>query len=113
MQKWAMRHVASIRNRYRVGTDGRTQWDCVALRMSERSVAKFGERDMRMMECVGKEQPCFNGVWLGPVARSNEVYVEAKEGVAPALTERRMGGHERWKQEQGLSVLGATMTQDP
>lgn len=41
---WLIRHVASLRNRYHVGTDGRAPWERVTGRRSERPSADFGER---------------------------------------------------------------------
>lgn len=53
-------------------------------------------------------------MWLGLVARANEVYIHwTPEGVVRSWTARRTGGHERRGQEDVLAVEGERAHGEP
>lgn len=65
---WLVRHSPNVHNRYHVGNDGRTPWERVACRRSERPVTEFEEKAMLMTKAPKKDNTWTFGALLGLVA---------------------------------------------
>lgn len=64
--------------------------------------------EARHRQAIRTTRKWATSIWMGFVARSNEVYVGTPEGVVRAWTIRRTGGHDRWKKEVALAVKGTS-----
>ena len=110
---WLIRHSAQVINRYRVGEDGKTNWERIKGKKFKREVPEFEEcvwfvRPGSHKDSGNKfEVKWEDGVWLGVRDESGEHAIGTAKGVSKASTIRRKGFQgERWNKEEILGVNG-------
>ena len=100
-----------ILNRYEVGNDGRTAYECNKNKKSKMMGLEFGEAVLWRRRPVGDNLAKLailweHGVYLGVKATTGEIIVGNAEGVWRARTVRRRPVEERWSAEAVEKIKG-------
>lgn len=109
---WLVKHVACLRNRYYVGSDGLMPWGRVVGKRLEKAVAEFGNSVVFLTKGPRKKKQWPFGTWLGLVIGAHEALNGTPQGIAPAWTTERTGEQSGLQFNDLLAIRGTMQRPD-
>jgi hypothetical protein len=116
---WLIEWCCTIINRYSKGADGRTPYQRVRGKESNRPICQFGERLLwRPLKTAAnrrdKDEPNYqDGYWLGIIHRTDEVIIGTPEGVVKCRDIRRRPVEEQGGSGGLLNIKGWPSAPNP
>ena len=107
---WLIMYAAMLLNICRVGEDGRTAYERRRGKKFRREVPEFGESIWYLKPgSAGKDKldkRWGDGVYLGIIEDSSELYIGTKDGVIKVRTFARRGEEDRWRRKEIDDMIG-------
>ena len=109
---WMIRQAGILLSRFEISKDGRTAYERLRGKRSNRETLEFGEKVHFLMQgargSVGKINSAWmEGVYLGMREESTEHIIHTSEGIVRARSIRRVPIEDRWNAE-GILAIAAT-----
>ena len=113
---WIIEHAAQLKNRYMVGTDGRTPPERLRGRGVQRLVYELGQKVLFLLLAPARRGDFgarFDyGIYLGCRSFDGQAYIGTPSGVIRCRTVRQLSAQERWDTEFVLSIKGTPWSPD-
>ena len=107
---WLVRWAAEVLSKYSCGDDGKSPHERLNGEKCTTPLVPFGESVMYLpLKTVRRDKGDVAkkpGIWLGIIARTQEVLIGTERGVIKCRTVTRLSDEERWNGKQTLKVKG-------
>ena len=109
---WLVRWAVEVLSKYSCGEDRKSPYERVNGEKCTTSLVPFGESVMYLaLKTVRRDKGDVAkkpGIWLGIIARTQEVLISTERGVIKCRIVTRLPDKERWNGKQTLRVIGTS-----